>query len=541
MPFLSLFTPQFPFYLWILAIYPIIHLFSTNFGLVYHRDIPPVIAAMLLATTIAFFLAKPFVQNQHKRACILAIWSLAFSLSGHAYVILFMPRSLLLWNIAILSIATTTSALMLRFLPITAYPRFTMPFNFVTAAMLIMQLLALAANSIAASQYRQLQQDYEPITSDSNYPAKIEDSTTRPDIYYIIPDGYPSDEWTASAMNYDNSAFTQALKDRGFIVLDHAKSNYGATIISLPSVLNMRYFGSNPTAYSDFDYLHRSTSNSEVSRFLLQLGYTYIHFLSGFVYPSPIANINRDVTPSGPVDFEISSEITMAKTADMREELVSIDASSLLFRQPFIPLYIDSTALRIVRSQLDKLRLTTHWAPYGRFSGERFLATIEEIIAITTMPQATFTFVHLMKPHYPVQFNDRGQMIDPIEKPNHEQYVADFQFTNAQFLRLFDTILDKSDNEPVIIFQADHGSLYGQPRALDLRMVHFDIYASYYLPESFDIEIPQTFSLVNSFPLILNQVFGTEFEMRENRLLEVLEYRTPFAQTDVTEQFMRSS
>lgn len=44
------------------------------------------------------------------------------------------------------------------------------------------------------------------------------DSESRPDIYYIIPDAYPSDIWRRETMSYDNDRFTQALKDRGFVI-----------------------------------------------------------------------------------------------------------------------------------------------------------------------------------------------------------------------------------------------------------------------------------------------------------------------------------
>ena len=87
---------------------------------------------------------------------------------------------------------------------------------------------------------------------------RLTDSASRPDIYYIIPDGYPSDSWLLDAMNYDNSEFTKALEERGFTVVKHTQSNYGATLVSLASILNMQYFDSNPSPYTDLDYLRMS-------------------------------------------------------------------------------------------------------------------------------------------------------------------------------------------------------------------------------------------------------------------------------------------
>ena len=45
--------------------------------------------------------------------------------------------------------------------------------------------------------------------------------------------------------------------------------------------------------------------------------------------------------------------------------------------------------------------------------------------------------------------------------PSHEEYFAEFAFTNAKFLEMIDTILQGSDHEPIIIFQADHSTSYG--------------------------------------------------------------------------------
>lgn len=75
---------------------------------------------------------------------------------------------------------------------------------------------------------------------------------------------------------------------------------------------------------------------------------------------------------------------------------------------------------------------------------------------------------------------------------------------------------------------------------MDNRIARFDIYAGYYLPDSFSVEIPRNLTTVNAFPLILNTVFGTDFEIRENRLLELVDYKRPFVQFDVTEDFRSS-
>ena len=45
---------------------------------------------------------------------------------------------------------------------------------------------------------------------------------------------------------------------------------------------------------------------------------------------------------------------------------------------------------------------------------QRFLATIDEVESIVSMPEATFAIIHLMKPHRPTVFHERGKLIKEI-------------------------------------------------------------------------------------------------------------------------------
>ena len=90
-------------------------------------------------------------------------------------------------------------------------------------------------------------------------------------------------------MNYDNSKFTEALNNRGFVVAHHAQANYASdTLSSLASTLNMRHYSSNPTPFFDLDLdLRLSIADSIVARQLKELGYSYIQLLSGYLIHSP--------------------------------------------------------------------------------------------------------------------------------------------------------------------------------------------------------------------------------------------------------------
>ena len=67
---------QFPFYLWLIGTYPILHLYSVNFGLVVDHEVLPTLLGMLGATTVAFFAAKVLFRGSHKSAFLVSLASL---------------------------------------------------------------------------------------------------------------------------------------------------------------------------------------------------------------------------------------------------------------------------------------------------------------------------------------------------------------------------------------------------------------------------------------------------------------------------------
>ena len=70
------------------------------------------------------------------------------------------------------------------------------------------------------------------------------------------------------------------------------------------------------------------------------------------------------------------------------------------------------------------------------------------------------------------------------------------------------------------------------------RKIHFDAYSAWHVPAAFDLTAPHTLSFVNTFPLIMNAVFGENLDLHDHQLIE-LPGQGPFEQNDVTESFAR--
>src|SRR5260370_113465 len=59
--------------------------------------------------------------------------------------------------------------------------------------------------------------------------------------YMILADEYAGNSETKNILGHDNSAFTNALSQRGFHVVENSSSNYISTPFSMASILNMSY------------------------------------------------------------------------------------------------------------------------------------------------------------------------------------------------------------------------------------------------------------------------------------------------------------
>lgn len=527
-----------PLYPWLVGVFPVLHFYTENLGMVIDAEVLPTILFVLAGTSIIFMFCKRRLQDIQVTALFTSLCSIVFSLSGHVYVEAFMPRSLGVWTMMLLLGLAVIGVMLSRTSSRANFAQTAPAFNLIILALVSIQVIRLTIGLAELSKYAHVYAEYSAPASEGTYAPKIMDSAARPDIYFIIPDGYSSDAWLKATANFDNFAFTGALEDRGFAVVDHAQSNYPVTLFALASTLNMRYYSANPSQFSDEMYLKLEAADSKVSAFLLDLGYTYIQLLTNSLLPSPKADIIKYFTPQGAIDVEVdfatlSGELLNGKSRDKAEFFID-----RIVNHSFYMAYFDTTLLRLASHRLLPLIYGEQFIGFSDKEPEKFLDTIDEAIKISEMPEATFTIIHLMKPHQPVVFNEQGEHISWIRQPTTDEFGAQLRFINSRFLYLFDSILASSENPPVIIFQADHSTILGYWPS-DLRLTYFDVYAGYYLPPAYEVSFPRPFTTVNTFALILNAIFGTEFELEDNRLFELLTgYDAPFEQKDVTNSFL---
>jgi hypothetical protein len=337
------------------------------------------------------------------------------------------------------------------------------------------------------------------------------------DIYYIILDAYARKDVIKDLYHFDNSGFIQELTNRGFFVASKSESNYMQTPLSLVSALNMRYVTGTPKTIPNHGYLMGIIDHSLARTFLESLGYKFVTFSTGFL-PSDITD----------ADYYFSSP--------------SIGNSN------------DLVALLLVNSALAPF-IEQGWikAPVTRFktSQERFnyiLDTLDNKIPLIKDPK--FVFVHILPPHPPFVFDQNGPINpdDPFIMQDAYSYKgsaldyihgydAELTYINKRLLQTIDGIIANSASSPIIILQADHG-----PDAfLDWNSIsnsclkeRFSILNAYYLPDQNSLRVPDDITPVNTFSIIFNAYFGTQFGILQNHQYFAT-WENPFPFTDVTE------
>ena len=91
-----------PAHPWLIGAFPILYLYSQNFGLVFENEVPALVFWMLLVTTIGFVSAYAIWRNVCKAALIISGVSVLFSLSGHVHSLLAEREPLIVWTALVL-------------------------------------------------------------------------------------------------------------------------------------------------------------------------------------------------------------------------------------------------------------------------------------------------------------------------------------------------------------------------------------------------------------------------------------------------------
>jgi hypothetical protein len=308
----------------------------------------------------------------------------------------------------------------------------------------------------------------------------------RPDIYYVILDGYAGARTLAELYDFDNEAFLAALRQRGFYVATDSASNYAMTFLSLASSLNMTYVHGPLDARDEarsFHLLSSGLRDNAVLRFVRERGYQYIHFRSGvdgLTDYNPRAD--RNITCGGLSEFwMLLLQTTLFKPLEARVGRVAEDAR------------------------------------------QRILCEFDQLVEVARQPGPKLVFAHILVPHPPFLFDAEGRPVAPpvlaltgseVWK-DRAGYLAQLRFTNRRLLEAIDRLREVSAAPPVIVVQGDHGpgSIPWWQGGRQLVRERMFILNAYQLPGRPAAPLYPTISPVNTFRLIFNEYFDARLPL----------------------------
>jgi hypothetical protein len=495
------------FYPWLLTLYPIIYLYSVNLASIREDDVLEVVLVALAAVTVVYAVLYLLLRDPYKTGGVTGVMVLVFLTYGHIYnnldstslgQDLLMPVMLVL--AAVLIYFTVRSK--------TLWQQLAPYLNLIFAVLVLMPSWSVVDYFVDKPPVgaTALANPLERVVSTE----KLNNSPERPDIYYIILDGYSSNTFWMREYGYDNSDFTEALEEHGFYVAYDSQSNYGVTLVSLPSALNMRMITTeekdliSPYNLPDTDYLRSLIAHNRVADEFQQRGYTYVYLMSGFLTASLMADMNIAFYPAGPRTFSGGELIAGENTIDL----------SGAYKLPFWSFFLKTTLFRSFAQQVDTQKAGE---PYPIYSTHIFQATLDELAQIPALEEATFTFAHLTKPHTPIQYDREGNLLGFEVEANHSQcedyFFDELHYLNTRILALVEEIIAESSVPPIIILQGDHDSALGHTYP-PFCLYGFDIFNAYYLPGGEDVDgLERNLQPVNSFRMILNHYFDADYDL----------------------------
>jgi hypothetical protein len=499
----------------IFATFPVLFLFGYNVNYLRVNEVlvPLGILFAIAATIIAPTL---LLRDNRKAALLISLLFIFFFSFGHFKSLVFgisKTRSefllLYIWE----AIFIILGIIIIKLKRIDKLHSF---FVTVSIVLLSMAVLKIGYEFFRISHSRQAHgflDDTAPIQAGA-------DSSQKRDIYYIILDRYASNATLKREFHYENSAFLDSLRTRGFYVALQSKSNYLKTALSLASSLNLSYIntmtGKVGEDCDDWQPAYGLLQDYRAWRFLRSKGYRFYHFGAWWEGTSQndFADMNFNIRPL--------REFTM-----------------LLLKLTVIYPYRErSTGLKKYMDFNDwELH---HW---------RILYQFKTLAQMPYDPRPKFVFAHLLVPHEPFVFDSTGRYVtwEETEKLTYEQnYVNQLKFTNKQALSLVDSLQQRSRIKPVILIQADEGP-YPLPYRLDEK--HFQwhsatraqfkrkmaILNSYYLPEADTSGLYQSISPVNSLRMVFNLYFHTNLPLLQDRSYAFKDDLHPYTFFDVTD------
>ncbi|MEZ0327694.1 MAG: sulfatase-like hydrolase/transferase [Fimbriimonas sp.] len=435
------------------------------------------LAVSCAGTVVVWIVAAFFLRNIDRGALVASVAVTAFFLFGHVRDAFNLTSESLFWPWLLGLLGVVALAGWKR----KEYSQLTRASNAVG--------ILLVAFPLLTSLYSTLTMSSNPVVQGPN--AKPT-TVSRPDIFYIILDGYGRSDALQRTFGYSNAGFIEGLEKRGFSIADSATTNYVQTELSLSSSLNLKYLQTllpnlNP-ASAERRPIDQAIDKNAAAKRLKALGYSYIGVTSGFPF----------------VRFD-SAALSLGENEGSK-----LLWTSLLSLTPISPESLPGESAFVVR------RRHIHTA----------LQNLAELARPSGAPK--FVVAHILAPHPPFVFGPNGEERRPratftYADGNHFRtqsgtaedykigYTGQITYLNKLVLKTLDDMLAVAKKDTIIVLQGDHGSKLNLNQD-DLKMTDLNevlpILMAIRAP--FANRLPKAMSPVNVFRFIFANAFGDD-------------------------------
>ncbi len=507
-----------PFHPLVFALYPVLSLYSLNTALIPPSDVPIPLVVILAITCALWGVLSLLLRSALRGAagasvgivCFFSfghIWNFVHNVDAHRFFVSNRSELLVYW--APLAVAI----FVLGCWKWKKSEQIAQAMNFVSIVLVGVPTLSIAAAWFVAWKGKAIHSVHSNVS-------KL-NTSVRPDIYYVVLDGYGRSDALKDVIGFSNKWFVDELQRRNFFVAKNSKANYCETELSLASSLNLDYLPKILPDYSpnwdDRGILDKLIDESTVSKYLRTIGYQYVAYTTGFPAVHPYS---ADIWLQ---DTQGASLLTGALMSDT-------------------PLPEDSSL------------------PYtSLFGGRRMMiraaaANMARAAEGGTKPK--FVLVHILAPHPPFVFGPNGEptrvnkMTFSLVDGSHyydnggtpaeyaKGYADQATYISKLMLEAVDQITKKSHVPPIIILQGDHGSkMKLNQELLDKTDVNecFPNLNAYLVPPSVRTKLYDGITPVNSFRMIFNGLFEDAFPKLPDRSY-YSGWSSPFKFIEVTDK-----
>ncbi|KIC93467.1 sulfatase-like hydrolase/transferase [Flavihumibacter solisilvae] len=320
----------------------------------------------------------------------------------------------------------------------------------------------------------------------------------RPDIYYIVFDGYSASRTLKEHWGYDNSGIDTFLRAKGYYNANLSTSNYNFTPLSIGSILNLDYYKKIETDTINFRMFWtaaRDIRHTVLPSFLAKHGYRIVNH--------SIFELEGENKP--PMDFSYLNDrrkLIFAKTLSY----CMIDDLGWNFNLPDWLVKIhrktNKELLDIMETDLEKL--VKNYSSVKATSARRF-------------SEPVFVYGHFVLPHDPYYFDSLSNVFPKKEwmvfdgREKATRYLQQVKHTNTWIRDLSTTLVHDAKRPRVIIFQSDHG--YRSFIEKKDSCLEFNNLTAVYFPDGDYKYLYDSISAVNTFRVVLKKYFKEEIPL----------------------------